>query len=105
VFENGAEENMWTQEGLSNGRMEEVAEWGELHNLYSSPVIIRQTKSGKIRWAWHVACMGQKINVYKVFMEEPEAKRPFGRLKGRWDQDGSYRDWLGECGMDSPGSG
>jgi hypothetical protein len=37
----------------------------ELHNLYSSPSIIRIIKSRKIRWAGHVARMGEKRNVYR----------------------------------------
>jgi hypothetical protein len=38
----------------------------ELHNLYSSPDIIRQTKSRRMRWAGHVARLGEKRKVYKV---------------------------------------
>jgi hypothetical protein len=34
----------------------------ELHNLYASPDIIRVIKSRRMRWAWHVACMGEMIN-------------------------------------------
>jgi hypothetical protein len=40
---------------------------GELHNLYSSPDIIRQIKSWRMRWAGHVARMGEGRNVYRVF--------------------------------------
>jgi hypothetical protein len=36
---------------------------GKLHNLYSSPDIIRQIKSRRMRWAGHVACMGEGRNV------------------------------------------
>jgi hypothetical protein len=38
----------------------------ELHNLYSSPNIIRQIKSRTMSWAGHVACMVGEIKVYKV---------------------------------------
>jgi hypothetical protein len=50
---------------------EVTGEWrklhdGELHNLYSSPDVIRQIKSGRMRWAGHVAGMGEGRNVYRV---------------------------------------
>jgi hypothetical protein len=51
----------------------------ELHILYSSPNIIRQIKSSRMRWAGHVARMGEERNVYKVLMGKPEGKRPLGR--------------------------
>jgi hypothetical protein len=60
----------------------------ELHNLYSSPDIIRQIKSRKIRWAGHVACMGEGRNVYTVLVAKPEGKRPTERPRHRWDQNG-----------------
>jgi hypothetical protein len=49
-----------------------TGEWRKLHNeelhiLYTSPNIIRQIKSRIMRWAGHVACMGEERNVYKVF--------------------------------------
>jgi hypothetical protein len=52
--------------------------WEELHNLYSFPNIIRQIKSRRMRWAEHVARMGEERNVYKVLMGKPEGKRPLG---------------------------
>jgi hypothetical protein len=58
---------------------------GELHNLYSSPDIIRQIKSNRMRWAGHVARMGEGRNVYRVLMGKPEGKRPFERLRRRWE--------------------
>jgi hypothetical protein len=51
----------------------------ELHILYSSPNIIRQIKSRRMKWAGHVARMGEERNVYRVLMEKPEGKRPLGR--------------------------
>jgi hypothetical protein len=48
------------------GELRKSHNW-ELHNLYSSPHIIRQIKSRRIRWAGHVARMGQKRKLYKVF--------------------------------------
>jgi hypothetical protein len=48
----------------------------ELHNLFSSPDIIRQVKSRRMRWAGLVARMGEERKVYKVLVGEPEGKRP-----------------------------
>jgi hypothetical protein len=45
---------------------------GELHNLCSSPGIIRQIKSRRIKWAGHVACMGKGRNVYRVLVGKPK---------------------------------
>jgi hypothetical protein len=56
----------------------------ELHNLYSSPSIIKSIKSGRIRWARHVARMGEKKNAYRLLVEKPEGKRPLGRPIRRW---------------------
>jgi hypothetical protein len=75
---------------------EVTGEWrklhsGELHNLYSSPDIIRQIKSRKMRWAGHVARMGEGRNVYRVLVGKPEGKRPLGRPRRRWE-DGIKMD-------------
>jgi hypothetical protein len=56
----------------------------ELHNLYSSPSIIRIIKSSRMRWAGHVARMGEKRNVYRLLVGKPEGKIPLGRLRRRW---------------------
>jgi hypothetical protein len=55
----------------------------ELHNLYSSPNIIRIIKSRWMRWAGNVARMGKKRNVYRLLVGKPEGKRPLGRLRRR----------------------
>jgi hypothetical protein len=56
----------------------------ELHNLYSSPSIIRIIKSRRMRWEGHVAWMGEKRNVYRLLVGKPEGKRPLGRTRHRW---------------------
>jgi hypothetical protein len=48
----------------------------ELHNLYSSPNIIRMIKSRRMSWAGHVARMGEKRNAYRILVGKPEGKRP-----------------------------
>jgi hypothetical protein len=56
----------------------------ELHNLYSSPNIVRVIKSRWMRWAGHVARMGEGRGVYRVLFGRPEGKRPLGRPRRRW---------------------
>jgi hypothetical protein len=56
----------------------------ELHNLYSSPSMIRIIKSRRMRWPRHVARMGLKRNMYRVLVGKPEGKRPPGRPRRRW---------------------
>jgi hypothetical protein len=48
----------------------------ELRNMYSSPSIIRMVKSRRMRWAGHVARMGEKKNSYRLLVGKPEGKRP-----------------------------
>jgi hypothetical protein len=50
----------------------------ELHNLYSSPNIIRMIKLRRIKWAGHVARMGEKRDVYRILVGKAEGKRPLG---------------------------
>jgi hypothetical protein len=56
----------------------------ELHNLYSSPSIIRMIKSRGVRWAGHVARNGETRNAYRILVGKPEGKRPLGRRRRRW---------------------
>jgi hypothetical protein len=56
----------------------------ELHNLYSSPSIIRIIKSRRMRWPGHVARMGEKRKAYRLLVRKPEGKRPLGRPRRRW---------------------
>jgi hypothetical protein len=71
-------------------KMDEVTGgWRKLHNeelrdLYSSPSTIRIIKSRRMRWAAHVATMGEKRNAYMLLVGKPEGKRPLGRSRRRW---------------------
>jgi hypothetical protein len=70
-------------------RDEVTGEWrklhnGELHDLYSSPSIIKMVKTRGMRWAGHVARMGEKRNVYRLLVGKPEGRRPLGRARRRW---------------------
>jgi hypothetical protein len=61
-------------------RDEVTGGWRKLHNegfrdLYSSPSKIRIIKSRRMRWAGHVARMGEKRNSYRLLVEKPEGKR------------------------------
>jgi hypothetical protein len=51
---------------------------------YSSPNIIRIIKSRRMRWARHVAGMGEKRNVYRLLVGKPEEKKPLGIPRRRW---------------------
>jgi hypothetical protein len=82
-------------------RDEVTREWRKLHNeelrdLYSSPSIIRIIKSRRMRWADHIARMGQKRNSYRLLVGKPEGKRPLGRQRHRWVDN--IRMDLGEVG-------
>jgi hypothetical protein len=57
----------------------------ELHNLYSSPDIIRHNKSRRMKWAGHKARMGEERKVYKVLVGKPEGKRPLRRPRRGWE--------------------
>jgi hypothetical protein len=95
-------------------RDEVTGEWrklhsGELHTLYSSPDIIRQIKSRTMRWAEHVARMGEGRNVYRVLVGKSEGKDhledqgvdrrmgskwTLGRLVGGWSGLTWLRIWI-----------
>jgi hypothetical protein len=70
-------------------RDEVMGEWRRLHNeelndLYCSPNIVRVIKSRRMRWAGHVARMGEERGVYRVLVGKPEGKRPLGDLGVNW---------------------
>ena len=75
----------------------------ELNDLYSLPNIVRVVKSRRMRWAGHVARMGEVREVHKVLMGKPEGKRPSGRPRRRWEDNikmdlrevgGGRGDWM-----------
>jgi hypothetical protein len=70
----------------------------ELHSLYSSPNIVRVIKPRRMRWAGHVARMGEGRIVYRVLVGRPEGKRPLGRPRRMWE-DNIKMD-LREIGID-----
>jgi hypothetical protein len=58
-------------------RDEVTGEWrklqnGKLHILYSSPNILMQIKSSRMRWVGPVACMERRRNIYRVLVGKPE---------------------------------
>ena len=78
----------------------------ELNDLYSSPNIVRVIKSRRMRWAGHVARMGEERGVYeyRVLVGKREGRRPLGRPRRRWvdnirmglqEVGCGYMDWIG----------
>ncbi|KAJ4447220.1 hypothetical protein ANN_09222 [Periplaneta americana] len=78
---------------IFGAKRDEVAgEWRKLHNvelhaLYSSPDIIRNIKSRRLRWAGHVTRMDESRNAYRVLVGRPEGKSPLGRPRLRWEDN------------------
>jgi hypothetical protein len=73
-------------------KREEDGSWRKLHNdelhsLYSSRNIVRAIKSRRIRWAGHVAGMGEERGIYRVLVGRPESKRPLERSRCRWEDN------------------
>jgi len=85
-----------------------TGEWRKLHNeelnnLYSSPNTVRVIKSRRMRWAGHVARMGEGRGVYRVLVGKLEGRRPLGRPRRRWEDNikmdlgkvgCGYVDWM-----------
>ncbi|KAJ4428164.1 hypothetical protein ANN_24179, partial [Periplaneta americana] len=85
-------ENKVLRKIFGTKRNEVTGEWRKLHNaelhaLYSSPDIIRNIKSRRLRWAGYVAHMGESRNAYRVLVGRPEGKRPLGRPRRRWEDN------------------
>ena len=92
--------------GFKNDEM--TRQWTKLHNeelndLYSSPNIVRVIKSRRMRWAGHVARMGEKRGIYRVLVGKPNGRRPLGEPRRRWENDikmdlrevgGGNMDWI-----------
>jgi len=89
-------------------RDEVTGEWKRLHNeelndLYCSPNIVRVIKWRRMRWAGHVACMGDESGVYRVLVGKLEGRRPLCRPRRRWmdirmdlqEVGCGYMDWIG----------
>jgi len=71
---------------------EERGEWRKLHNvelcdLYYSSSIVRVIKSRRMRWAGHVARMGERRGVYRVLVGKLKGKGPLGRASHRWEDN------------------
>jgi hypothetical protein len=59
---------------------------------------VRVIKSRRMRWAGHVALMGEDRGVYRVLVGKPEGKKPLRRLRRRWEDNikiGSSGSWGG----------
>jgi hypothetical protein len=87
VFENRVLRRIFGPE-----RNEVTGEWRKLHNeelndLYSSPTIVGVIKSRRMRWAGHVARMGEGRDVYRVLVGKPKGKRPLGGRRRRWEDN------------------
>ena len=76
----------------------------ELNDLCFSPNIVRVIKSRRMRWAGHVARMGEERGVYRVLLGKPEGRRPPGRPRRRWvdnirmdlqEVGCGYMEWIG----------
>jgi len=72
-------------------------------DLYSLPSIVRVVKTRRMRWAGHVARMGEERGVHRVLVGKPERKRPLGRPRRKWEDNiktdlqevgGGFGDWM-----------
>jgi hypothetical protein len=71
---------------------EVTREWRKLQNeelkdQFSSSNIFRVIKSRRMRWAGHVARIGEKRGVCRVLVGKPEGKRPLGRPRHKWEDN------------------
>jgi hypothetical protein len=103
MFENRVLRNVF-----GPNRCEVTGEWRKLHNeelndLYSLLNNLRVVKSRRMRWAGHMAPMGEDRHVRNLLVEKPEEKRPYGRRRRRWEDNikmelqevgGGRGDWM-----------
>jgi hypothetical protein len=73
-------------------RDEVTGEWRKLHNeelrdFYFLPNILRVVRSRRMRWAGHVARMGEGRGVHRILVGKPEGKRPLGSPRRRWEDN------------------
>jgi len=72
-------------------RDEVTGEWRKVHNEelndLHSPKLVRVIKSRRMRWAEHVALMGESRNIYIVLMVKSEGKKPLGRSTRKWEEN------------------
>jgi hypothetical protein len=85
-------ENMVLRRVFGPRRDEVTSEWRKLHNedlndLYSLPNIVRVVKSRRMRWAGHVARMGEDRVAHRVLVGKPEGKGSLGRPRSRWEDN------------------
>jgi hypothetical protein len=105
VFENGVLRRIFgpKRDGVTGGWRKLHNE--ELHNLYSSPSIIRIIRSRRMRWVGHVAQMGEKRNMYRLLVGRLEGKRSLGRPRRRWIDNIKIDLRIEYCGLDWSGPG
>jgi hypothetical protein len=84
VFENRVLRRIFGPKGDEVMGVEKVHS-GELHNLYISLDTSRQIKPRRMRWAGHVACMGEERKVYEVLVRKPEGKKRVRKPRHRWE--------------------
>jgi hypothetical protein len=65
----------------------------ELHGLYSSPSTVRVIKARRMRWAGHVARMGEVRAAYNILVGRLEGRRPLGRPGRRWEDNMKMDLW------------